>query len=157
MKFIRKNGRVIPIRDKSAAAPSGDRKQRAALVNKWADSQKSLISAGRKVGAVFGVAAAGLGALAFKKKSAGAAIGAAAAGLFSMTNYGFASGREMGARDARGYAKDIAAGRKLKRGSGIGNASEIAYNTAKYTQKMGKKELSYFSKKFGNKKGNTSA
>jgi len=132
VKFIRKNGKVIPIGSKKKESGKTDiRKRGATALRKSAQKDRELSKAGRKVGkaAGFTFLGAGLGSMLSKKHSGKLGVLAAAAGLFSVTNFGFATGRkesaiikEQGAEELYGkkYNKD----QKVRAISGAGARAE---------------------------------
>jgi len=124
MKFIRKGGRVIPISDKNED-PKGSK-----YMEQTSKRDREISKTGDKVTGVSAVVTAGLAVLAKRKKSFALGAGAVALGMFALSSAGHASARSSSADARKGYAKDLKAGRKIKRGNGIGNASEVAYSEA---------------------------
>jgi hypothetical protein len=125
MKFIRVKGRVIPIDDKKE-------------MQNVAKKDREIAKSGKKAAATSGALSLASGLLSARKKSFGFGAASAALGFISLTSYSAATGREMSAKDADKYAKNLGEGKEIKRGKGIGGASERNYLWAK--------KLSSFSK-----------
>ncbi len=144
VKFIRKGGRIIPIRSKG---DSGTNKKKAEILKVQAANDREHAKTGRKVAgvsALAGVAAAGL-AVASKRFRVAGLIGAGIGGFGALLNSGFASGREMAAKNYDQNAHRIMTGKKPMK-SGFGGAADRAYQTSKFVGKMNKKQADYFHK-----------
>ncbi len=145
VKFIRVHGRIVPIRS--------DATQRGAIVRKGAAIDSKLAGQGRKVAKVAAAGAVAAGAVAAIRKSKRFGLAAGALGFGAFINQSFATGRAMAARDRLGYAKSIEAGKKIKRGTGFGGASDRAFKEASFIQRAPRPAIArihgYF---FGSKK-----
>lgn len=125
-KFIRVRGKVIAIDSEK-------------YMKKQSSKDREVASKSRKVAAGSLAIAAGSAAIASLKNTKNKFKFAAIAGA-SLLNAAFAKGhadgREMSAKDRDQYAKDLKSGKKIKKGKGIGGASDIAYNQAKFLSKL---------------------
>lgn len=149
VKFVRIHGRIVPIKTnpgdqkgkkikgvkKPGIAPHVTKGKAVSYLKSSSKFDKKMADTGSKFAIGFGAASLGLGALALKKKSTAAAIGSFVTGMGSLINNSFAAGREMSSKDRMNYAKQIQAGKKIKKGLLIGEASNRAYREASWLQK----------------------
>ena len=121
VRFIRVRGRVVPVK--------GDAVK---YMSQSAKSDRALSKTGKKVALASAAGAAGAAALGKLAKFKGAYAAAGMMAGFSLLNASFAEGRSMSASDRAKYADQLKKGKKIRRGSGIGGASDRAYHEAKF-------------------------
>jgi len=146
-RFIRKNGKVIPIRSKDGAAPKGGgkakksvkktlkgvamRKEGAKYMSATAKRDDKLAKTGKKVRNVsLAVSAAGALTAAVSKRWGGVGLAAAGlGGLSALMNQGFSTGRTNSAKVRRMAAKDLSGGKVRQKDAPapIGSATQRAY------------------------------